>query len=113
MKESTAILYPNSQVAKKVTDYSEDHTLALPKELTDFHAWILDTQKEQANLTISTFQAKSLVWLARVIGAKHGTHSYPSPSEPTANRPPQSSRSDAFSASPPQSGPTPSDPVAL
>ncbi|KAJ9164672.1 S-adenosyl-L-methionine-dependent methyltransferase [Coniochaeta hoffmannii] len=70
MKDSAPVLYPNEQVGKKVTAYSEEHTLSLPKELTDFHAWILETQ-ETANYTISTFQAKALVWLARLAGAKH------------------------------------------
>jgi hypothetical protein len=76
MKDSAPVLYPNEQVGKKVTEYSEDHTLSLPKELTDFHAWILETQ-ETANYTISTFQAKSLLWLARLAGAKHGNYSLP------------------------------------
>lgn len=70
MKDSAPVLYPNEQVGKKVTEYSEAHTLSLPKELIDFHSWILQTQ-ETANYTISTFQAKSLVWLARLAGAKH------------------------------------------
>jgi hypothetical protein len=81
MKESKAVLYPNEQVAKKVTDYSENHTLDLPKEITDYHAWIVETQ-EMSNYTISTFQAKSHVWLARLIGAKRSIspHSHHTPS---------------------------------
>lgn len=84
MKTSTTVLYPNQQVADAVTQYSESRTLALPKELADFHAWICDTQKN-ANYTISTFQAKSLIWLARLAGAKRGTLILlsPSPHDPS------------------------------
>lgn len=71
MKSSTTVLYPNQQVADKVTEYSESRTLALPKEISDYHAWICTTQ-EDANYSISTFQAKSLVWLARLVKAKRG-----------------------------------------
>lgn len=72
MKDSKAVLYSNDHVAAKVTSYSEDHTLNLPKEIIDYHAWIVETQ-EMSNYTISTFQAKSHVWLARLIGAKRST----------------------------------------
>ncbi|KAB5577628.1 O-methyltransferase family protein [Coniochaeta sp. 2T2.1] len=70
MKDSAPVLYASEHTGQKVTEYSEEHTLGLPKEITDFHAWILETQTT-ANYTISTFQAKSLVWLARLIGAKN------------------------------------------
>jgi hypothetical protein len=81
MKSSTTVLYPNQKVADRVTEYSETRTLDLPKEIADYHAWICETQAD-ANYSISTFQAKSLVWLARLMGAKHGTcgHCLPSSS---------------------------------
>lgn len=72
MKDSAPVLYPNEQVGRKVTEYSEAHTLSLPKELVDYHGWILATQKMTADYTISTFQASALVWLARLAGVKHG-----------------------------------------
>lgn len=72
MKDSEAVLYPNEHVARKVTEYSDNHTLALPKEITDYHTWICEN-REEANYCISTFQAKSHVWLARLIGAKRST----------------------------------------
>lgn len=71
MKSSTTVLYPNQLVADRVTEYSEARTLALPKEIEEYHAWICETQAN-SNYSISTFQAKSIVWLARLIGAKHG-----------------------------------------
>lgn len=71
MKTSTTILYPNQQVADSVTAYSESRSLELPKEIADYHAWICETQ-ENSNYTISTFQAKSLVFLARLVRAKRG-----------------------------------------
>ncbi|KAK1770930.1 S-adenosyl-L-methionine-dependent methyltransferase [Phialemonium atrogriseum] len=69
MKTSTTILYPNQQVADSVTAYSESRSLELPKEIADYHAWICETQ-ENSNYTISTFQAKSLVFLTRLVRAK-------------------------------------------
>lgn len=79
MKTSTTVLYPNQQVAEKVTEYSEARTSSLPKEIADYHAWICDTQAA-ANFCISTFQAKSLVWLARLTGAKRGMSGHCPPS---------------------------------
>lgn len=95
MKESQAVLYPNEQVAKRVTAYSENHTLSLPKEISDYHAWIVETQ-EMSNYTISTFQAKSHVWLARLIGAKRSIppRSYKCLPVPFTHGIPQSSKSD-------------------
>jgi hypothetical protein len=71
MKTAENVLYPNAIVGTKVTNYADSHTLGLPKEITDYHAWICETQ-ERANYCISTFQGKSLVWLARLAGAKRG-----------------------------------------
>ena len=72
MKTSSTVLYPNEQVTQKVSEYSESHSLDLPENITSYHAWICETQ-EASNYCISTLQAKSLVWLARLAGAKRGT----------------------------------------
>jgi hypothetical protein len=70
MKEGRPPLYPSDEVAAKVTQYSEDHSLTLPKYITDYHAHIFDSMSN-SNLMISIFQAKHSVWLARLIGAKN------------------------------------------
>jgi hypothetical protein len=70
MKEGRPVLYPTDEVAVKVTEYSEQHSLELPKWLTDYHSHIYHTQPG-SNYMISTFQAKYSIWLARLIGAKN------------------------------------------
>lgn len=69
MKDSIPILYSNDAVAEAVTTYSEARSLDLPKWLTDYHADVC-ANNTNSNLMISTYQAKSLVWLARLIEAK-------------------------------------------
>jgi hypothetical protein len=72
MKTSAPVLYPNDEVAEKVTAYSASHTLALPKHIVDYHAHI-NTSRSDSILMISTFQAQSHLWLAKLIGAKRST----------------------------------------
>ncbi|KAL1863153.1 hypothetical protein VTK73DRAFT_6417 [Phialemonium thermophilum] len=69
MKVATPVLYPTPEISDKVTEYAENHTMGIPQKLTDYHTWICETQPH-ANYCISTFQARSLVWLARLAGAK-------------------------------------------
>jgi predicted O-methyltransferase YrrM len=69
MKQSAPTLYPNAQVSEKVTIYSESHSLALPKHLTDYHVEIEATRKD-AFYMISTFESQALIWLGRLVGAK-------------------------------------------
>jgi hypothetical protein len=73
MKDSIPILYSNDAVAEAVTTYSEARSLDLPKWLTDYHADVC-ANNTNSNLMISTYQAKSLVWLARLIEAKRGMY---------------------------------------
>ncbi|KAK6063726.1 O-methyltransferase [Seiridium cupressi] len=73
MKDAKPILYVNDDVAEAVTTYSEDHSLDLPQWLLEYHADVYENSPD-SNLMISTFQARALVFLARLVGAKRGVH---------------------------------------
>jgi hypothetical protein len=75
MKDAKPILYANDAVAEAVTTYSETHSLALPQWLLDYHAEV-SKNNSNSNLMISTFQARALVWLARLMDAKRGIYSF-------------------------------------
>lgn len=72
MKSGTPVLYPNEDVAARVTGYAEEHSSDLPKHLLDYHAHVVATQP-RANMMISTFQGQAMVWLAQLVGAKKGS----------------------------------------
>lgn len=76
MKESKPILYDTDAVAEAVTTYSESHSVDLPSWLLEYHADVFKNYSN-SNLMISTFQAKALVWLARLIDAKRGIYHLP------------------------------------
>ncbi|KAK8071144.1 hypothetical protein PG997_011347 [Apiospora hydei] len=69
MKSGAPVLYPNEDVAGRVTEYSERHSTSLPSHLVEYHAHIVSTQP-RADIMISTFQGQGMVWLAHLIGAK-------------------------------------------
>ncbi|KAK7946805.1 O-methyltransferase family protein [Apiospora aurea] len=69
MKSGAPVLYPNEDVAGRVTGYSERHSASLPSQLMEYHAHIVSTQP-RADIMISTFQGQAMVWLAHLIGAK-------------------------------------------
>lgn len=69
MKTSAPSLYPNDTVGKRVTEYSEQHSLGLPREITDYHTHIFNTHPK-SNYMISSFQGQAHVFLARAIGAR-------------------------------------------
>jgi hypothetical protein len=71
MKENygTFNLYPNEQVALAVGEYACNHSTKLPRHITDYHAWGVESQ-ERANYMISPFQAQFHVWFAKALGAK-------------------------------------------
>lgn len=71
MRENCTTLYPNEEVAQKVSIYADAHSLGLPNEVTEYHKWVLETQ-ERSYYTISLLEARFLTWLARSIGAKRG-----------------------------------------
>jgi hypothetical protein len=77
MKSSCPALYPNETVSERVTAYSEAHSLGLPPHIKEYHAHIEETMPETSNYMISTFQAQSLIWLARLIGAQRGEYCWP------------------------------------
>lgn len=69
MKTSTPSLYPNDIVGERVTAYSEERSLPLPREITDYHAHIVATEPHSMYM-ISNFQAQSNIFLAHTIGAR-------------------------------------------
>jgi hypothetical protein len=71
MKESAPVLYPNETVGTRVLEYADKRSTDLPQPLLDYHAWILGSRGD-ADYTISTSQAKFLLWFARALGAKRG-----------------------------------------
>lgn len=71
MKENYTQLYPNQQVATAVTDYCHAHSSALPKHITEHHAWGVESQKK-ANYMVSPLQAQFHLWFAKALGVKRG-----------------------------------------
>jgi predicted O-methyltransferase YrrM len=69
MRDSVPTLYPNAQVAEKVTAYSESHSAALPASLAEYHAEISRTRDDSFYM-ISTFESRALIWLGKLMGAK-------------------------------------------
>ncbi|KAG5913150.1 hypothetical protein E4U53_004985 [Claviceps sorghi] len=69
MKENTTTLFPNQQVGLKVSEYADNHSLPLGAALTQYHEWVNRTQP-CAFFTISLLQARLLLWLARLVGAR-------------------------------------------
>ncbi|KAH6655896.1 O-methyltransferase [Truncatella angustata] len=69
MKDSKPNLYSTDAVAEAVTTYSERQSLDLPQWLLDYHAEIVKNNSN-SNLMISTYQARALVWLARLMDAQ-------------------------------------------
>ncbi|KAF5486486.1 O-methyltransferase MdmC [Colletotrichum fructicola] len=70
MKSSVSVLYPNEQVSRNVTAYSESSSTPLPAHIVAYHDHIDTTQPETSMLMISNFQAQNHIWLAKLIGAK-------------------------------------------
>lgn len=71
MKENAAKLFPNPDTAAKVMDYSIAHSTPLPDWLMQYHEWGCSHTDVPDYLT-STYQAQTLVFLARMMGAKRG-----------------------------------------
>ncbi|KAH7308023.1 family 3 O-methyltransferase [Stachybotrys elegans] len=69
MKSGTSPLYPNQTVAERVSQYSEEHSTALPGHITELHSRVEQTHA-RANYMISNFQGQLHVFLARTIGAR-------------------------------------------
>ncbi|KAI9743793.1 MAG: hypothetical protein M1818_002527 [Claussenomyces sp. TS43310] len=69
MKSSCTTLYPNEQVAIKVSDYAEKQSTKLPQNLVDLHAEVSE-HHERAIYMVSTLQAQFQIWFTKAIGAK-------------------------------------------
>ncbi|PSR97003.1 S-adenosyl-L-methionine-dependent methyltransferase [Coniella lustricola] len=69
MKDNAAKLFPNPDTGAKVMEYSVAHSTPLPDWLVKYHDWgCSDT--DVPNYLTSTYQAQTLIFLARMMGAK-------------------------------------------
>ncbi|KPM39291.1 hypothetical protein AK830_g7270 [Neonectria ditissima] len=68
MKDNCTTLYPNDIVGQAVSEYADRHSLGFPARLTDYHAWVLETQ-ERSWFTVSMLEARFLTWIAHLVGA--------------------------------------------
>lgn len=73
MIENCTTLYPNDIVGRKVSEYSDQHSVPLPEDLVKYHEWVLRSQ-EHSHFTISLLEARMLSWMARMVNAKRGTN---------------------------------------
>jgi len=74
MKENYTQLYPNKQVAEKVSEYALAHSTRLPEHITEHHAW--GSELPMANYMISPLQAQFQLWTARAVGAKRSMSAF-------------------------------------
>lgn len=72
MKEGSTPLYATPKLAESVSQYSQQHSTALPKHLTDYHAAFIN--RPDANMLSSNFQSQLHLLLAHSIGAKRGMY---------------------------------------
>lgn len=70
MKEGTTPLYATPKLGNSVSQYATEHSTALPKHITDYHASFIN--RGDANMLSSNFQSQLHLLLARSIGAKRG-----------------------------------------
>lgn len=69
MKSNVPVLYPNQEVAVAVTEYAATNSGGLPAHLHEYHDHILNNE-EKSNLTISKYQSRAMMWLAKTAGVK-------------------------------------------
>ena len=77
---SQTVLFSNEKIADRVFDYATDKTTGLPQWVLDYHAEVME-KEERPEYMISTFQAKGMNWLGRLIGAKNSEDFFISSSE--------------------------------
>ncbi|KAI0017692.1 O-methyltransferase [Xylariomycetidae sp. FL0641] len=70
MKAGSTLLYATEKLGEHITEYSEEHSLALPQALREYHAKVISEMPITSEYMISTFQSQAMVWLARLMGAK-------------------------------------------
>ncbi len=66
---NTNALYSNENVTKSVIDYATTHSEALPKHITDYHAYIVANHPRMEYM-ISNLQGQFQTFFTRTIGAK-------------------------------------------
>ena len=72
MKENCTTLYPNAEVARKVSEYADDHSHSLPPAVLEYHDEVQKNRSKESNFMISILEAKFLQWLTRMMGAQRG-----------------------------------------
>ena len=72
MKANAPSLFSNIKVATRVIEYAASKSSVLPEPLLKYHAQILEL--ERSNLTISTYQAQALSFLAQTAGTRRGMY---------------------------------------
>ncbi|EPE10644.1 o-methyltransferase family protein [Ophiostoma piceae UAMH 11346] len=68
MKSNVPALYPNTTVGERVLEYAANKSSEIPEALLKYHAEILNL--ENSIMSISTYQAQAMSFLAKVAGAK-------------------------------------------
>ncbi|RGP58716.1 hypothetical protein FSPOR_11840 [Fusarium sporotrichioides] len=69
MKDNSVPLYTSPQLGQTVTNYAEQHSTALPKYITDYHADI-SSNRDDSNYMSSVFQSQYNTFLVKSTGAK-------------------------------------------
>lgn len=71
MKDNSIPLYASPQLGQTVTSYAEQHSTALPKYISDYHAEI-SANREDSNYMSSVFQSQFNKFLVKSTGTKRG-----------------------------------------
>jgi hypothetical protein len=75
MKDNYPSYYSSAELGKQVSDYAAEHSSALPKHITDYHA--TSSSHEQSIMLTSNYQSQFHLLLANSIGAKRGKYNHP------------------------------------
>ena len=70
MKDNHPSYYNSAELGRQVSAYAAEHSSALPKHITDYHA--ASSSHEDAVMLSSNFQSQFHMLLASSIGAKRG-----------------------------------------
>jgi len=71
MKDNSIPLYASPQLGQTVTSYAEQHSTALPKYISDYHAEI-SANREDSNYMSSVFQSQFNKFLVKSTRTKRG-----------------------------------------
>lgn len=68
---SISAIYATAELAEKASDYSEAHSLALLRHITDHHADVW-ARRDDSLMMSSNQQSQLHIFLARAFGVKRG-----------------------------------------